>query len=82
MPEIRTGTEVEFIASLSACLHEMSQPMTVLLCALEYGGRMQSAAEMKEVLALAQEASERLGKTVVAMQQQMRSAMEAIVVAD
>jgi hypothetical protein len=64
------------LQSLNGSLHELSQPMTVLLCTLEYGASLDSLKEMKETMAISQEACERLRQTIVAMQSRVREAME------
>jgi len=64
------------LQSLNGSLHELSQPMTVLLCTLDYGASLDSLKEMKETMAISQEACERLRQTIVAMQTRVREAME------
>jgi hypothetical protein len=65
-----------FLHELNGSLHELSQPMTVLLCTLEYGAALDSLQEMRETMMISQEACERLRRAVVAMQSQVRQAME------
>jgi len=68
--------EIALLRELNGCLHELSQPMTVLLCTLDYGVGLESLTEMRETMAISQEACERLRLGVVAMQAQVRRAME------
>ena len=72
--------EARFVQALQSSLHELSQPMTVLLCTLEYGGSLESVAEVKEMLTVSQEACDRLRKIVVSMQALARKAMEEVAV--
>jgi len=65
------------LRELNESLHEASQPMTVLLCTLEYGGSLDSMEEMRQMIALSQEACERLRITVQRMQARVREAIEA-----
>jgi len=53
-------------------LHELSQPMTALLCLLEYGSSLEASDEMKQVMSWSTDAMERLRVTVIAMQQQVQ----------
>jgi hypothetical protein len=69
--------EAKLLRELNECLHEASQPMTVLLCTLEYGASLDSVKEMRETMAISQEACERLRKTVLSMQGKVREAIEA-----
>jgi anti-sigma factor ChrR (cupin superfamily) len=64
------------IRELNAQLHAMSQPMTVLLCAMEYAAGLDSVQEMKETVRVSQEACERLRKNVTTMQAMVREAIE------
>ncbi len=58
-------------------LHELSQPMTVLLCSLEYGLSLDSVAEVRPVMWGALVECERLRIAVLGMQQQVRDAQLA-----
>lgn len=78
VPETQNYTGVESLQAISASLHELCQPLTVLLYALECGGSRESVVEMKEMFVLSQESCERLRKTVVEMQQQVRGAMKEV----
>lgn len=69
------GGGPEFVQAMNMRLHDLSQPITVLLCTLDYSGSLDSVVEMKQMLTLSQEACERLRKIVVAMQIQVREAM-------
>jgi len=71
-----SGAAATLLQSLNGSLHELSQPMTVLLCTLDYGASLDSLKEMKETMAISQEACERLRQTIVAMQMRVREAME------
>jgi len=62
------------MAGLRRSLHDMSQPMTVLLCALEYAGGLEASPEMKEMIAASSEACARLSASVRAMQMQVKRA--------
>ncbi len=64
------------LRELNDQLHAMSQPMTVLLCAMEYGAGLDSVQEMREAVRISQEACERLRKNVVSMQVAVREAIE------
>jgi len=50
--------------------------MTVLLCTLEYSASLDSVPELIETVKVSQEASERLRKSVAAMQTVVREAIE------
>ncbi len=70
------ASEAKLLSGLGAALHEMSQPMTVLLCAMEYAAGLDSVQEMKETVRVSQEACERLRKNVTTMQAMVREAIE------
>lgn len=83
MPETATHAQGEssaqvaaLLRNLNVSLHDLSQPLTVLLCTLEYGAGLESLSEMKEAIEISQEACERLRRTVVAMQLQVRQGIE------
>ena len=69
--------QAQYLQDLNKSLHEASQPMTVLLCTLEYGASLNSAEEMRETMMISQGACNRLQKIVLLMQQQVREAIEA-----
>ena len=56
-------------------LHALSQPITVLLCTLELCLALDSVGEIKELLTVAREASERLRETSLAMRARLQQAM-------
>ncbi len=62
----------KLLRELNEYLHEMSQPMTVLLCAMEYGAGLDSMQELKEMMRISQDACDRLRKNVSAMQSAVR----------
>jgi hypothetical protein len=62
------------LRSMEVGLHEMSQPMTALLCLLEYGSSLEVSDEMKQVMTWSTDAIERLRVTVIAMQQRVQEA--------
>jgi len=64
------------LRQLNEQLHAMSQPMTVLLCTLEYSASLDSVPELIETVKVSQEACERLRKSVAAMQTVVREAIE------
>jgi hypothetical protein len=70
------ASEAKLLSGLGAALHEMSQPMTVLLCALEYASGLESSAEMREMIGAGVEACARLSATVRSMQIQVKQAAE------
>jgi hypothetical protein len=77
--QVRVGggaCDLALLRELNGCLHELSQPMTVLLCTLDYGVGLESLTEMRETMAISQEACERLRRGVAAMQAQVRQAIE------
>lgn len=57
-------------------LHELCQPMTVLLCTLELSAELDSMEEIGDATRVARDACERLRQTVAAMQALMREAIE------
>jgi hypothetical protein len=59
---------------LDAVVHELSQPVTVLLCTLEYGADLNSAAEMEAIMRAALLECERLRRTMIALQDLVRLA--------
>jgi hypothetical protein len=61
-----------FLKRMEAGLHDLSQPMTALLCLLEYGSSLEASDEMKQVMSWSTDAMERLRVTVIAMQQQVQ----------
>ena len=52
---------------LDRALHDLSQPMTVLLCTLEYGAELNSVEEMREAMRSALRECERLRTLMTAM---------------
>jgi hypothetical protein len=58
----------ELLGAMNAGLHALSQPVTALLCLLEYGSGLEAGVEVKQVMQWSVEASERLRETVTAMQ--------------
>ena len=66
---------MEVLSGLNTSLHEMSQPMTVLLCILDYGVCLETVEELKQTLTMSQEQCERLQKSVLGMQIQLREAI-------
>lgn len=52
------------VREVRADLHELSQPLTVLLCTLEYGMDLTTVAEMRSIMAAAVLECERM-KTIV-----------------
>jgi hypothetical protein len=58
--------------SMEAGLHDLSQPMTALLCLLEYGSSLEASDEMKQVMSWSTDAMERLRVSVIAMQQSVQ----------
>lgn len=67
-------SNAQLLAELRSSLHEMSQPMTVLLFALEYAGGLESSTEMKEMIGAGADACARLSDTVRSMQAQVKRA--------
>ena len=65
------------LKKLDESLHAMSQPMTVLLCALEYGAGLDSIEEMQQMMKTSQQSCKRLRASVLSMQTQLREAIEA-----
>jgi hypothetical protein len=57
---------------MEAGLHDLSQPMTALLCLLEYGSSLEASDEMKQVMSWSTDAIDRLRVTVIAMQQSVQ----------
>jgi hypothetical protein len=57
---------------MEAGIHDLSQPMTALLCLLEYGSSLEASDEMKQVMGWSTDAIERLRVTVIAMQQSVQ----------
>jgi hypothetical protein len=53
---------------IDAWLHDLSQPMTVLLCLLEHGSELEGSDELKQMLALSVETAEKLRVIVSKMQ--------------
>jgi hypothetical protein len=60
------------LRQLDVALHEMSQPITVLLCSLEFGADLESVSEMESVMRAALLECERLRRTVVQLQDRVR----------
>lgn len=58
----------ELLRNMSIGLHDLSQPVTTLLCLLEYGSGLEASDEVKQVMGTCMDATERLRVTVVAMQ--------------
>lgn len=56
-PAVRQGLTAE---QLSAALHDLAQPMTVLLCTLEYAIELDSLDEMRTAIRSALRECERL----------------------
>lgn len=71
------GAQAKLLKMLDESLHAMSQPMTVLLCALEYGASLDSVDEMRQMMMTSQQSCERLRASVFSMQAQLREAIEA-----
>lgn len=59
---------LELLRKMDTGLHELSQPMTALMCLLEYGASLEASDEMRQVMTWSTEAIERLRVTVIAMQ--------------
>jgi len=62
----------KLLRSMELGLHELSQPMTALLCLLEYGASLEASDEMKQVMTWSRDAIERLRVTVKAMQEKVQ----------
>ncbi len=70
------GREAKLLRELNENLHALSQPITVLLCALEYGNSVGSIVEVKEMVKISQEASERLREIAGIMRDKVRDAIK------
>lgn len=68
--------DAALLRELNGSLHELSQPITVLLCTLEFGADLDSVDEIKQLLRVALEQSRRLRQTTIAMRTRMGIAME------
>lgn len=68
----QSGREVELVRQMNASLHELSQPLTVLLCALQAGADLDSVEELRLVIDGALEECRRLQETVQVMQMQVQ----------
>jgi hypothetical protein len=75
-PQIGGGDDVALLRDLDDRLHAMSQPITILLCTLEFGRGLDSVEEIKRLLLTAREASERLRETALAMRAQLQLALQ------
>lgn len=56
------------VSQITEALHELSQPLTVLLCSLDHGLSLDSPEEMKQAMRSALDASDRMRDTVRTMQ--------------
>jgi hypothetical protein len=70
------GCGAELLAGLNTSLHGMSQPLTALLCMMEYGKGLETSEEVKMVFAGGLEQCGRLAAEVRAMQKQVLYAAE------
>jgi len=60
-----------FVRDLRLNLHEMSQPLTVLLCTLEFGADLTTVAEMRTTMISALTECERLRSIVNLLREQL-----------
>ncbi len=63
--------ETKLLQQVNASLHELSQPLTVLLCALELGAGIDTMDELKQVMSGALDQCRRLQETVHTLQIQV-----------
>lgn len=72
----RDDHEMELAQQLNARLHELSQPLTALLCLLELGSCSSTVAELEQGMSAAREECNRLCKTVHEMQSHVQQALQ------
>jgi signal transduction histidine kinase len=68
--------EMELAQQLNASLHELSQPLTALLCLLELGSCSSTVSELERGMSAALEECNRLRKTVHEMQSYVQQALQ------
>jgi hypothetical protein len=68
--------KTELLKLFDGRLHELSQPLTVLLCTLEHGRDLDTVTEMRPVVTGALRECERLRKTIAKMREDVLEAME------
>jgi len=66
-----------FVRELRTNLHELSQPLTVLLCTLEFGADQRTVAEMRATMVSALVECERLRSIVNALRDRLPEGQDA-----